>query len=378
MNFDFDAEQTMLKKSAQEFFSKEFDSAMVREMETDAKGYSQKIWGKMAKLGWTGLLIPDSYGGEEMDFIDMAVVLEEMGYAAFASPFFPTAVMSVLALLEAASEEQKKDILPDIAHGKKILTLAWNEQDFHTTLGGVRVKAVEQDNDYIITGTKLFVPYAHIADQMICALRTDDPGAGGEEGISLFMVDHQDPGLEIEPLDTIADDKQCEVSFDHVRIPKENMLGKLNQGGKINQNVLLKSAVAKCAEMTGGARKVLKMTVDYAKKREQFGRPIGSFQAIQHHCANMLTYLDTSTMMTYQACWQISQGLAYEKQAAMAKAWVSDAYRQLTALGHQVMGGFGFMEEVDHQLYYRRAKAAELIFGDATMHREIVAQNMGL
>ena len=378
MNFDLNVEQRMLKESAREFFSKEVDGAAVRRMEEDEKGYCPKLWGKMARLGWMGLLVPQACGGEGAELLDMAMVLEEIGYAAVPGPFFASAVVSALILREAGSENQKKKLLPELASGKKIVTSAWSEEKTALSAAGISAWAVRQDSHYAISGTKWFVPYAHVSDYIITALRTGEAGDDGTGGISLFLIDRKLDGVCVDPLRTSSADKFCEVRFDQVRVPAENLLGELNQGWKVLKAVFCQAAVAKCAEMIGGGDRVLKLTVDYAKKREQFGRPIGSFQAIQHHCANMKTYLDTSVLMTYQACWRIGQKDGWEKEAAMCKAWVGDSLKKVAALGHQVMGGFGFMEEADHQLHTRRFRTAELQFGDASYHRELVAGKMGL
>jgi 3-oxocholest-4-en-26-oyl-CoA dehydrogenase beta subunit len=378
MNYDLSSDQKLLKDSAREFFSKEFDTTLFREMVNDDKGYTEEHWKKMAELGWMGLLIPEKYADFEMSFLDMAVLLYEMGYACFPGPFFSTAVLGVITLLEAGSDAQKQKVLPELARGERILTLAWTEASGTYSANGISARADLQNDRYAISGTKLFVPYAHIADTILCAARTEEPQEDSGPGISLFIVDGKSRGLGVEVLNTMAGDKLCEVTLDKVRISRGNLLGECNQGWSVLKEVLLKAAVAKCAEMSGGAQKVLEMVIDHAKKRVQFGQPIGSFQAIQHHCANILTYVDTSKFMTYQAAWRISQGLPFEKEASMCKAWVSDSYRQLVALGHQVMGGIGFMEETDLQLYFKQAKAAEIAFGDADFHRELVADQIGL
>jgi alkylation response protein AidB-like acyl-CoA dehydrogenase len=378
MNFDLNAEQKMLKESAKDFFSKEVDGALVRTLEEDEKGYSPKHWEKMSKLGWLGLLVPEAYGGEGMDLLDMAIVLEEMGSVAMPGPLFTSSVVSALLLLEAGSEEQKKKFLPGLAGGKKIFTLAWNEETAATSPVGIHASAVSKDGQYVLRGRKLFVPYAHISDHIIVAARTAEPGGNGDAGISLFLVDRSAQGVGIDVIATSSGEKQCEVRLDQVSVSPDRLLGGLHDGWKILDTVFRKSAVAKCAEMIGGAAKVLKMTVEYACKRVQFGRPIGSFQAVQHHCANMKMLLDASVVITYRACWLIRQGLPWEKDASMCKAWVGESYKKLTALGHQVMGGFGCMEEADHQLFYRRAAWADTVFGNGSHHREAVARFMGL
>ncbi len=378
MDFDLNMEQKLLKDSARNFLSKEADSNFVREMIEGEKGYDPRQWKKMAKLDWMGLIIPEAYGGAEMTFLDMMVLLYEMGYAVFPGPFFTSAVSGTTTLLDAGNDEQKKTYLPGLAKGKQIATLAWTEEDGTYTPEGISARADVNDDSFELSGTKLFVPYAHVADMLVCVARTANFKQKGKEGISLFIVDAKSSGVKIESLDTMTGDKLCEVALNKVSIPKENLIGELNKGWKILTNILNKVAVAKCAEMSGGARKVLEMVVDYAKNRVQFGQPIGSFQAIQHHCADILTYVDTSTFMAYKTGWMVSQGLPFEKAASMCKAWVSDSYRKLVMLGHQVMGGVGFMEEFDLQLYFKHAKASELIFGDADFHRELVAQEMKL
>ncbi|MCP4749291.1 MAG: acyl-CoA/acyl-ACP dehydrogenase [Proteobacteria bacterium] len=378
MNFDLNTEQKMLKDSAHKFFAKEADSNYIRQMAEDELGYSKKIWQKMAGLGWTGILVPEENEGSGMSFLDMTVLLYEMGYACFPGPFFSTAVLSVATLLEGANEEQKRELLPKIAEGKNILSLAWLEKSGRYNAKGITAKAEYQDDCYIVSGTKLFVPDANAADSMICALRTTAAGTGSADGISLFLVDTQSEGLSIGELKTIRGDKLAEVVFDKVEVRAENLVGEIDQGWSILEKVLPLAAVAKCAEMIGGAQKVIEMVVDYAKKRYQFGQPIGSFQAIQHHCADILTLVETSTFLTYQAAWRISRKMPNQKEASMAKLWCSDSYRQLVALGHQVIGGAGFMEEFDLQLYFKQAKSSELAFGDADFHREIVAQELGL
>jgi alkylation response protein AidB-like acyl-CoA dehydrogenase len=386
MNFDLNTEQKMLKDSARNFFSREADTDFIREMENDEKGYSPKMWKKMARLGWMGLLVPEKYNGEAMGFLDMAVLLEEMGYACLQGPFFSSAVLSVITLLESANEKQKKSLLPKIADGSQMVTLAWVEESGTYSGNGINAKAELKDDNYIISGVKLFVPDANTADKIIVAARTDDSSEDPDKGISLFVLDlkgdlngdSNNDNVNIEVLKTIRSDKLCEVTFKNAIVPKENMLGEPGKGWEILKKVLLKAAVAKCAEMSGGAKRVLEMVVDYAKMRHQFGRPIGSFQAIQHHCADMLTFVDTSVFMTNMASWKINEGLSYEKEASMVKSWVSESYRKLVSIGHQVMGGVGFMEEFDLQLYYKQAKACELAYGDADFHRELVAVEMGL
>ena len=374
MNYDLSEEQNILKEAAHKFLTDKCSSGFVREMAADEKGFSPELWQEMAELGWMSLLIPKEYEGAGGNFLDLSVLLSEMGYVCLPGPFFSTVVQGCLVLLEAGNNIQKAEVFPELCSGKRILTLAWVEEEGTFEPEGIKLEADPEDDHYILSGTKLFVPDAHVADTIICVARTGE----GAAGLSLFMVDSGSPGIRIKVLDTIAADKQCEVIFDRVSVPDKALLGELGGALPILERTLLMSAVAKSAEMTGGARRVLDLVIPYTKERTQFERAIGSFQAVQHHCVNMLTYSDTMGFMTDRAAWRISAGLPFKKEAAMCKAWVSDSYRKLVALGHQVIGGVGFMEEHDLQLYFKRAKAAELMFGDGDFHRELVAREMGL
>ena len=377
MDFALSEEQEMLRNSARDFLTKECPKTLVRQMETDEKGYSPNLWKGMADLGWTGLVFPETYGGSGMTFLDLAVLIEELGRAIAPSPFLPTVVYCGLPILAAGTEEQKKQFLPKIAKGDMIMTLALTEPSATWDAGGITVKATAEGDDFVISGTKLFVSDAHIASYLLVVARTKE-GKHKEEGITLFLVDAKSPGITLNPLKTMGSDKQFEIIFNKVKVPKKNILGKLDHGWSIIQDLLPKATLAQCALMVGGAQQVLEMTVSYAKERVQFGKPIGSFQAIQHKCANMATDVDGSRFITYQAAWKLNEGLNCALEVSMAKAWVSEAYRRTCAEGHQIHGGIGFIKDHDMQLYYRRAKASELAFGDADYHRELVAKQIGL
>ncbi len=377
MNLTLSEEQEMLRKMARDFLVKECPRKLVRDMEEDEKGYSPELWRKMAELGWMGLVLPEQYGGGSGSFLDLAILLEEMGRACLPGPFFSTVLLGALTLTEAGTEEQKKKYLPQVASGKAILTVALTEPSAIWTADGVSLKAARKGDGYVLSGTKLFVPDANVADWIICVARTAT-GKKPEDGVTLFLVDSRSPGIKCNALKTIASDRQCEVVFENVLVPAASIVGRVDQGWEVVERLLKRSAVGKCLEMVGGAQQVLEMTVQYAKDRVQFDRPIGSFQAVQHHCANMVTDVDGSRLISYQAAWMLSEGLPCSKEIAMAKAWVSESYRRVVVLGHQVHGGIGFTKDHDMQLYFRRAKAAELAYGDAEFHRELVANEIGI
>jgi alkylation response protein AidB-like acyl-CoA dehydrogenase len=312
-----------------------------------------------------------------MDFVDFAVLLEEMGRALVPGPFVSTAVCCGLTILAQGTKAQKKELLPKIASGELRLALALMEESASLDAKDIAVAAVREGDDFVVSGRKLFVPDAHVADYLLCVTRTKN-GKNKETGITLFLVDAKSPGIARNPLKTFTADRQCEVVFDKVRVPGANMVGTLDRGWRTVQETVLKGAFALCPWMVGGAQQVLEMATDYAKEREQFGRPIGSFQAIQHKCANMATDIAGARDLTYQTAWKLSEGIPCNKDISMAKAWISEAYRNACVEGTQIHGGIGITVDHDMQLYYRRAKAMEVAFGDADYHLELVARQMGL
>jgi alkylation response protein AidB-like acyl-CoA dehydrogenase len=374
MKFTLTEEQEMLRKTARDFLVDKCSKKLVKQMEESESGYSRELWQEMAELGWMGLAFPAKYGGGDMSFLDLAVLLEEMGRACLPGPFFSTVVLGGLSILDLGSEEQKQEYLPKLIRGEKILTLALTEPGYHNyDASSVTVEATRNDSSYIISGTKLFVPDAHIADYLLCVARTKPKGE-----ITIFLADAKNPGIKYIVLKTIAGDKLCEMVFDQMPVPRANILGRVNPGWNAVQQIIRRAAVGKCCEMVGNIQRVLEMTVDYAKERKQFDRPIGSFQVIQHYCADIATDVDSARFSTYQAAWMLSEALPCTKEVAIAKAWIGEASQRVFALAHQIHGAIGVTIEHDLHYYTRRAKAAELAFGDADFYREIVAREMGL
>jgi alkylation response protein AidB-like acyl-CoA dehydrogenase len=374
MKLTLTEEQEMLKKTARDFLADKCSKKFIKQMEESETGYSRELWREMAELGWMGLAFPEKYGGGDMTFLDLAVLLEEMGRACLPGPFSPTVVLGGLSILDLGNEEQKQEYLPKIIRGEKIFTLALTEPGYNTyDASSITVEATPGGGSYTIKGTKLFVPDAHIVDYLLCVARTKP-----KNEITMFLADAKNPKINYTVLKTIAYDKLCEVVFDQMPVPKANILGQLDQGWSAVQRIIQRAAVGKCCEMVGNIQRVLEMTVDYAKERKQFDRPIGSFQAIQHHCADMATDVDGARFSTYQAAWMLSEGLPCTKEVAIAKAWIGEASQRVFALAHQIHGAIGVTIEHDLHYYTRRAKAAELAFGDASFYREIVAKEMGL
>ncbi len=352
----------MMRALAREFLTDEYPDKVMRAMAADARGYTPELWQEMAGMSLMGLAVPEAYGGVG-DFLDLVVVLEEMGRANFLGPYYTTTVLGASAIAEAGSQAQEQEYLSQIAEGKRIVTLALAEVGGGYTPEGIQLQAAVYDDELALTGAKLFVPDAHVADHIITAARTGEPDKDGP-GITLIIVDINMVGLDIEPLETVSGDKLCRVSFDDVRVPRGDVLGEIGGGWPAVERVLQKAGVARCAVMVGLAQQALDMTLEYAKERQAFGHPIGAFQAVQHRCADMLVSVDGARFATYQAAWRLSEGLPAAREAAVAGAWTGRACRQVMQAAHQIHGAIAFTE--DHVLHYyiKRAAALSSGFGD--------------
>jgi len=377
MDFTLSEEQAMVRKSARDFLTDKCPKSYVRQMAADEKGYSLVLWQEMAELGWLGLAIPDLYGGFGMEFIDLAVLLEEMGRACLPGPFFATVVLAALTILENGSDKQKAAYLPQIAAGKMIMTMALNEADGLYEPGSIATSAFAERDDYIINGTKLFVPYAHVADYMLCAARTGNQNDNNKD-ITVFILPAKAQGIKCTPLQTMSGDKLCAVTFDNVTVAKDSVLGGVGEGWAVVEKTMERAAAAICCDTVGVLQRVLEMTLDYTKERKQFGKPIGAFQVIQQYMADMVTYVDGLRFVSYQAAWRISEGLPAMRETAIAKAWSAESYEGCITKAHQIFGAVGVTGDHDLHFYTTRGKAAQLSYGDADFWREKVAEKMGL
>jgi len=377
MDLDFTEEQDMLRNSARDFLSTECDKAKVREIEESEGGYSPEIWGKMAELGWQGLMIPEEYDGMGMGLMDLLVVFEEIGRNILPSPFLATVALGAPPIVAAGSEEMKKEILSKVATGEAILTLALTEPSAGYSPDCVELKAEAKGDDFVLNGTKLFVEFASAADHMVVAARTKS-GGDPAQGITLFLVDANSSGITIEPFATTGVDQQCEVAFNNVSVPRSAVIGEVDQGWPIVEETLKVARVAKMAEMAGGMQAVLDISIAYAKERVQYGRPIGSYQAIQHMLSDMFIRVFTSKNILYEAAWMAAEGMDCGTKVSTAKAWCNEAYRKVAEDGVQVHGAIGTTRDHDMGLYYRRAMAAFSTYGDTEDHREVVASSLGL
>jgi alkylation response protein AidB-like acyl-CoA dehydrogenase len=362
LDFALNEQQEMMQKLARGFLAAEYPEKVLRTVVKDEKGFLPELWQKMAAVHLTGLSLPEEYGGVG-DYLDLVVVLEEMGKACFISPFFATIVLGAGAIMAAGSDVQKKRYLPSVIEGRCLVTLAVAGPSGKYAADAVDIKAVGQGNAFILNGTVIFVPDALVADHVVCA-------AHATSGITLFIVDIKRQGITVKSLPTISGDKLCEVNFKNVRVSEQDMLGEVGQGWGYIEKVLERASVALCAGMVGLAEQALKMTLDYAKERTAFGHPIGAFQSIQHRCADMLIDVDGSRLANYQAAWRINEGLPADRETAIARAFISQACRRVMASAHQIHGAIGFTEDHILQLYTKKALADEFSFGDVNYHLE--------
>ncbi len=364
-------EEKMIRNSAREFFEAECSTTLVREMETDPKGYPPALWRKAAELGWQGMALPEKYGGQDLPLVYLGLIFEEAGRAVAPLPLHST-VVAALTIARDGTEAQREAILPAVVRGDAVLTWAFTERDPRFLPETIHTQAVASGDHFVINGTKLFVDNFVAADQCLVACRTA-PGSNGNAGLSLFLVDTKSPGLSHAPLVTLAKDKQSEVVFENVRVPRANLIGELNQGGPIVERMLDRATALLCAQMLGATRKDAELAIEYAKYRVAFGQPIGAFQSIQHVCADMIVWLDGGEMLTYEALWKMDQGLPASVEVSQAKAFCNEKCEAVVRFSQIIHGGIGFMMEFDLHLWFRRVSAWTMRLGTSYEHRARVA-----
>jgi alkylation response protein AidB-like acyl-CoA dehydrogenase len=371
VNFAFSEEQEELRNIVRQFLEAKSSEAAVREQMETEQGYDPVVWSQMAEqLGLQSLIIPEEFGGQGFGYVELIVVLEEMGKTLVCAPYFSTVVLAANTLLQSGDEAAKKEHLPGIASGDTIATLAFTEPSGKWDESGIEATATGSGDSWKLSGTKMFVLDGHTADLIIVAARTP-------KGVSLFAVSGDAAGLTRTPLATMDQTrKQAKLELDGV---EGKLVGEEGKGWDVLSTVLDLAAVALAAEQVGGAQRCLDMSVEYAKVRVQFGRPIGSFQAIKHKCADMLLEVESAKSAAYYAGWCASEmNDELPAVASLAKAYCSDAYFHAAAENIQIHGGIGFTWEHNAHLYFKRAKSSEILLGDATYHRELLAQRIGI
>ena len=365
-------EEQMVKNLAREFLEAECPPRLAREMEKDDLGYPPELWQKMADLGWLGISLPEEHGGQGLPLTYLGIIIEELGRAIAPVPLHSTAVPA-LAIAESGTAEQQRQLLPRVSRGDLILAWAFTEQTPRYRPETIHAEAVADGDDFILTGTKMFVDNFNVAEKCLVACRTA-PASADNAGLSLLLVDTTSRGVSHTPLTTLAKDKQSKVFFDGVRVPKANLLGELNQGWPVAQRMLDRGTALLCAQMVGAARKDAEMGIEYAKNRAAFGRPIAAFQSIQHICADMILWVDGGQLLTYEALWKMDQGLPASVEVSQAKAFCNDKCEAVVRSSQVIHGGMGFMMEFDLHLWFRRVTAWTMRLGTSFEHRARIAQ----
>jgi alkylation response protein AidB-like acyl-CoA dehydrogenase len=369
MDLDFSEEQLVLRDMVRRACAEYAPLSVVRKMEDDPTGYPAELWKQLGELGVTGLSIPEAYGGAGQTHLEAAIVYEELGRSLAPSPHFPSAVIGAGLLLAAGSDEQKRAWLPSIASGEAIVAPAWLEPGGGFGPEGVRLRARRAGGDYALSGTKRHVPFASSTARLVVLARTGE----GREDIDLFLVDPRAPGVALTQQRSLAADAQYEVELRDARVPAAERIGPERSGWRSFDRVMHDGLVLLAALAIGGAERALEITVQYAKDRKQFDKPLGAFQAISHYLADAATAVDGGKTLVYEAAWARAAGRSIARLAPMAKLFACQTFRDVTAMCQQVWGGVGFTLEYDIQLYFRRAKQLQITWWDARYLEELVA-----
>ncbi len=372
MDYSIGKEQEMLRKSAREFFEKECPKDKVRELKTDPKAYDSKMWKKMVKLGFQGLVIPEEFGGMDGDFVELTLFMEEVGHNIVPMPYYSTVVLCALPLIRYGRDAQKEAYLPGIAEKGDIWTLAQTEAKATNDASEIQLSAKADGDQFILNGTKLFVPYAHAAKMMLVAARTTE-GENPQEGITLFVVDPKSDGISIETIPTVAKDGRCEVVFDNVKVAQADILGAFDEGWDILDDIQQKGALLKAAEMSGGAQAAFEIVLDYCKERKQFDKPIGQYQGVQFRLVDMKTALDGLKYIVWKAAWHMADGVPSRLLNSAAKAKANEVYDNIGHYGIYLHGAIGWTEEMDIGLYHLRTRSMTFDCGGTDLHLENIA-----
>ena len=369
LDFSFTEEHEELRSTIRAFLTDKSDELAVRDQMATDSGYDREVWTQMAEqLGLAGLIIPEEHGGAGFGYVELLIAMEEMGRALLCAPYLGTAVFSANALLHCADDSTQKELLAGIASGEKIVSVAHAEPNGRWDLAGIEMRARAKGDDFELDGTKSWVLDGHGADTLLVVARSD-------EGLALFRVDAAAEGLTRDLVPSL--DLTRKLAHLNFAATPATQVSRGDQTENL-EKVLSLTLAALAAEQVGGAQKCLEMSVEYAQTRLQFGRPIGSFQAIKHKCADMLVSVEFAKSAAYNACFAAAEGESLREAAAVAKSYCSESYFHAAADCIQIHGGMGFTWEHPAHLYFKRAKASDLLFGDAAHHREALAGLIGI
>ncbi|MGQ4809826.1 Acryloyl-CoA reductase (NADH) [Candidatus Entotheonellaceae bacterium PAL068K] len=369
--------QEILKTTAADFVQREYDKDTLIELEMTPTGMTPELFRKVADLGWLGVLIPETYGGEGRSFTDAAVLFEELGRGPVCGPYFSSSVLGALTVLHAGTEDQKQAILPPVARGDRVLSLAATESNYGWRPEKIQMQANAQNGHYVLSGVKLFVHDAQAATHLVCAVRTAAPSGTTSSGITLLVVEAQMPGVRVRTLDGWMG-QMAEIRFDNVQVSADAVLGgPEGQGWEALEAAFLQAIPILCAYKVGSCQAVFDMAVAYSRTRVQFGQPIGRFQRVQDHIIGIVNHLDAARWTTYEALWKLDTGRPAASSVHLAKAVTSEAYLKVCDAGHEVHAGVGVIREYGLTLHTQRSRALYHYLGDARYHRRCLADAMG-
>lgn len=370
MDLTLTSDQQLIADTAREVLAGHAGRADARAVADEPDGYSAELWGQLVELGWTGMAFDESYGGVGLGLPELCLLLEQLGAAQMPTPLLTSSACSGLTIARFGTEPQKADWLGAIAGGR-VVGYARAAPGGRWGSSGSDVTATDTGDGFTVDGTAFFVPYAAAAATLLVVAQT-----GGADALTVLLVDTDTPGMVCQQLDTVGADRLYRVDFEGVSVPADRVLGAAGTGRDVVEAATAYGTVATCAQMAGGAQGVLDMTVEYATQRQQFGKPIGSFQAVQHQCADMAIDVLSSRLMAYEAAWRLSAGLDAPREISAAKAWISEAYQRVCSHGHQVHGAIGFTAEHDLHQYLRHAVGAAVAFGDGDFHTDRLAHSL--
>lgn len=371
-------DEELIRDTARHFFQNECGPTRVRAIEDGEETYDRALWQQLAELGWLGLALPAACGGSEAPFTQLLLLFEEAGRAMAPVPLHPHTVAS-LALADAVAKGEAGPravrLLNDAAMGTALLTWAWHERLPTLAPADVALEAKPDGNGWRLNGRKRFVEAFADADHCLVAARSS---GDGEDGLSLFLVEPGTEGISSDNRLTMAGDHQADVRFDEVYVDGEALVGRAGNGWSLAEPMLERAVVLNCAMVVGASRMAAERAFDYAKERVAFGHPIGSFQAIQHLCADMITWVDGAELLTREAAWHIAEGMDAALPVAAAKAFTNQRCQMVIREANQIHGGYAQVKEYDQQLWYRRAAAWSMRLGTAIEHRRTVSGELGL
>ena len=367
MDLSLTPEQEMLKNTARRFLEQQCPFKHVKETMDSEDGFDRDLWKQVVDLGWTAMLIPEEYGGIGSTYTDVGILLEELGRGLPQIPFFSTAVLGALTILEGGSDAQKQAILPAIAEGGILLAFAYTEPSYRWDAGGIELQATASGSNYTLNGTKLFVPDAQVADQVICVARTSK-GARPEDGLTLFLVDRE--SIEVRRLPGFLGEPVTELTFNNVSVPAANVIGTVDGAWNVLDPVMDKATILLCAYMVGGTSKATQIGLDYSNERVQFGRPIGAFTRVQDHVINCINAQDAARWTAYEGLSDLDAGKPVAIAASVAKAAASDGYTWACDSSHEIHGGMGISREYPLHLYTMTSRTLYAYLGDTSYHKQ--------